>query len=87
MNIRTEGNRGYIDMLSSPPLTALLAKLNSCLNQIEQFAVKVNDSPGGTSGNLQGLHALKFFHSHQIKVCFNSITYIFSWVTGRHVTG
>lgn len=68
LNIRTEGSRGYIDMLTNPPLTALLTKLNACLNQIEQFAVKVNDSPGGATGNLQGLHALKFFHSHQIKV-------------------
>ncbi|KAK3738539.1 hypothetical protein QZH41_012052, partial [Actinostola sp. cb2023] len=52
-----------------PPLTALVAKLHSCINQVEQFPVKVHDAPTGTSGipGSRGSQALRFFSTHQIK--------------------
>jgi hypothetical protein len=43
---------------------ALVSKLHSCVNQLEQFAVKVNDVPNSIG---YGKSAIKFFNTHQIK--------------------
>ena len=59
----------YIDREEEEPaLGKLVAKLIACLNQIEQFPVKVHELPGGPQGSLRGSNALRFFHTHQIKV-------------------
>ncbi|XP_031562481.1 E3 ubiquitin-protein ligase TRIP12-like [Actinia tenebrosa] len=52
-----------------PPLASLVAKLHSCVNQVEQFPVKVHDAPSGSSGvtGSRGSQALRFFSTHQIK--------------------
>lgn len=47
---------------STTGMAILLSKLHGCLNQLEQFPVRVNDLPGR-----RGSQALKFFNSHQIK--------------------
>ncbi|RXG69698.1 E3 ubiquitin-protein ligase TRIP12 [Armadillidium vulgare] len=49
---------------------ALIAKLNGCVNQLEQFPVKVHDLPGSTitgSGRGGSTSAIKFFNTHQLK--------------------
>ncbi|KAG7202648.1 hypothetical protein KM043_009824 [Ampulex compressa] len=48
---------------------ALVAKLNSCVAQLEQFPVKVHDLPAGSGAGRGGTSALKFFNTHQLKVC------------------
>uniref|UniRef100_A0A182RF34 E3 ubiquitin-protein ligase n=1 Tax=Anopheles funestus TaxID=62324 RepID=A0A182RF34_ANOFN len=45
--------------------SALVAKLNGCVTQLEQFPVKVHDFPAGVGGS--NTSALKFFNSHQLK--------------------
>lgn len=47
---------------------ALVAKLNSCVAQLEQFPVKVHDLPAGSGAGRGGTSALKFFNTHQLKV-------------------
>lgn len=56
--------RNYLDV---SPMSTLIAKLNGCVNQLEQFPVKVHDLPGGAGGNRSGTSALKFFNTHQLK--------------------
>ena len=54
--------------------TALVSKLNGCVNQLEQFPVKVHDLPGSaltSTGRGGSTSAIKFFNTHQLKVsCF-----------------
>lgn len=53
---------------------ALVAKLNSCVAQLEQFPVKVHDLPAGSGAGRGGTSALKFFNTHQLKVHFGTFT-------------
>ncbi|KAI4466356.1 e3 ubiquitin-protein ligase trip12 [Holotrichia oblita] len=46
---------------------ALVAKLNGCISQLEQFPVKVHDLPAGSGAGRGGTSALKFFNTHQLK--------------------
>ncbi|XP_025829823.1 E3 ubiquitin-protein ligase TRIP12 isoform X2 [Agrilus planipennis] len=46
---------------------ALVAKLNGCVSQLEQFPVKVHDLPAGSGIGRSGTSALKFFNTHQLK--------------------
>lgn len=64
------------DFCGQPPgwnpasMSALVAKLSGCISQLEQFPVKVHDLPAGTgTGRGGGTSALKFFNTHQLKVC------------------
>lgn len=43
---------------------SLMSKLNACVNQLEQFSVKINEVPGSQG---YGRTAIKFFHTHQLK--------------------
>ncbi len=47
----------------------LLIKLHNCLNQQEQFAVRVHDVPTSASAatNSGSKNAIKFFNTHQLK--------------------
>lgn len=54
--------------LNSGAFGALVAKLNSCVAQLEQFPVKVHDLPAGSGAGRGGTSALKFFNTHQLKV-------------------
>lgn len=56
------------DKLDTAPLSALVSKLNACVSQLEQFAVKVHDLPGAGNVGGRGTSALKFFNTHQLKV-------------------
>lgn len=49
------------------PLSTLVAKLNACISQLEQFPVRVHDFVGLGNGNTRGASALKFFNTHQLK--------------------
>ncbi|UYV65890.1 hypothetical protein LAZ67_3005823 [Cordylochernes scorpioides] len=68
-------NAPLIQICSGPldlkpgPFSQLVAKLNACLSQLEQFSVKVHDLPGSASGSgsRPGTSALKFFNTHQLK--------------------
>ena len=53
--------------LSRRPFSALVAKLNACISQLEQFPVRVHDIIGTGAGNVRGTSALKFFNTHQLK--------------------
>ncbi|XP_054708683.1 E3 ubiquitin-protein ligase TRIP12-like isoform X2 [Uloborus diversus] len=55
------------DKLDTAPLSALVSKLNACVSQLEQFAVKVHDLPGAGNIGGRGTSALKFFNTHQLK--------------------
>ena len=49
-------------------LSSLLVKLHNCVNQLEQFAVRVNDVPLSAGGGECGSkNAIKFFNTHQLK--------------------
>ncbi|EDO27370.1 predicted protein [Nematostella vectensis] len=54
---------------NKPALASLITKLHCCVNQVEQFPVKVHDAPSGTSSSSgsRGSQALRFFSTHQIK--------------------
>ncbi|XP_066267756.1 E3 ubiquitin-protein ligase TRIP12-like isoform X2 [Branchiostoma lanceolatum] len=56
-----------VDPSNQPALFPLVAKLNGCINQLEQFPVKVHDLPGGGAATGRGSQALKFFNTHQLK--------------------
>lgn len=56
-------------MVNPKSFRALVAKLNCCVTQLEQFPVKVHDLPAGVSGR-SNTSALKFFNTHQLKVRF-----------------
>ncbi|KAG8199196.1 hypothetical protein JTE90_016022 [Oedothorax gibbosus] len=64
LSIKTSCDVGKLD---STPLVALVTKLNSCVSQLEQFAVKVHDFPGAGNTGGRGTSALKFFNTHQLK--------------------
>jgi len=55
---------------------ALVAKLNSCVAQLEQFPVKVHDLPAGSGAGRGGTSALKFFNTHQLKVSYLEFNYL-----------
>ncbi|KAK9879662.1 hypothetical protein WA026_006724 [Henosepilachna vigintioctopunctata] len=48
-------------------MSALVAKLNGCVSQLEQFPVKVHDLPASSGAGRGGTSALKFFNTHQLK--------------------
>lgn len=49
---------------SASHFPTLVSKLHNCVNQQEQFAVRVHDVPNSVGG---GKNALKFFSTHQLK--------------------
>lgn len=62
------------DMLQPKPkcadtnlFSSLLSKLHNCVNQLEQFAVRVNDVPSSADGSASSKNAIKFFNTHQLK--------------------
>lgn len=55
------------DHLEPSTLAMLVNKLNACVSQLEQFAVKVHDLPGAGNVGGRGTSALKFFNTHQLK--------------------
>lgn len=62
---------GSVDTGHIALFSALVTKLNGCVNQLEQFPVKVHDLPGtALSGVGRGgsTSAIKFFNTHQLKV-------------------
>lgn len=65
--------------LDSSPMVALVTKLNACVSQLEQFAVKVHDFPGAGNTGGRGTSALKFFNTHQLKVSTTINAYIFKY--------
>lgn len=60
--------------INSAPFSAFVAKLNGCVTQLEQFPVKVHDFPAGVGGR-SNTSALKFFNTHQLKVCGGFLFY------------
>lgn len=61
---------GNVDTSHIALFSALVTKLNGCVNQLEQFPVKVHDLPGtALSGVGRGgsTSAIKFFNTHQLK--------------------
>lgn len=61
---------GSVDTSHIALFSALVTKLNGCVNQLEQFPVKVHDLPGtALSGLGRGgsTSAIKFFNTHQLK--------------------
>uniref|UniRef100_A0A182NQL1 E3 ubiquitin-protein ligase n=1 Tax=Anopheles dirus TaxID=7168 RepID=A0A182NQL1_9DIPT len=52
--------------MAGAAFSALVAKLNGCVTQLEQFPVKVHDFPAGVGGR-SNTSALKFFNTHQLK--------------------
>ncbi|XP_042213589.1 E3 ubiquitin-protein ligase TRIP12-like isoform X2 [Homarus americanus] len=61
---------GTVDTSHIALFSALVTKLNGCVNQLEQFPVKVHDLPGtALSGLGRGgsTSAIKFFNTHQLK--------------------
>uniref|UniRef100_A0A182S9X7 E3 ubiquitin-protein ligase n=1 Tax=Anopheles maculatus TaxID=74869 RepID=A0A182S9X7_9DIPT len=52
--------------MNGAAFSALVAKLNGCVTQLEQFPVKVHDFPAGAGGR-SNTSALKFFNTHQLK--------------------
>lgn len=67
-----EANATITSSPESTWMSALVAKLNGCVSQLEQFPVKVHDLPaaGSGAGRSGGTSALKFFNTHQLKVSF-----------------
>ncbi|XP_072379801.1 E3 ubiquitin-protein ligase TRIP12 isoform X1 [Diabrotica undecimpunctata] len=62
-----DGNIIDIPELNSTWMGALVAKLNGCVSQLEQFPVKVHDLPASSGAGRGGTSALKFFNTHQLK--------------------
>ncbi|XP_037942142.1 E3 ubiquitin-protein ligase TRIP12 isoform X3 [Teleopsis dalmanni] len=58
---------GQLPAIDAVAFNALVAKLNGCVTQLEQFPVKVHDFPSGPGGRFNQ-SALKFFNTHQLKV-------------------
>ncbi|KAJ8973590.1 hypothetical protein NQ317_010027 [Molorchus minor] len=56
-----------VDEPNSTWMSALVAKLNGCVSQLEQFPVKVHDLPASSGAGRGGTSALKFFNTHQLK--------------------
>lgn len=65
-----EANVTVFPELNSTWMSALVAKLNGCVSQLEQFPVKVHDLPANSGAGRGGTSALKFFNTHQLKVRF-----------------
>ncbi|KAJ8956894.1 hypothetical protein NQ318_014311, partial [Aromia moschata] len=57
----------HVEELNPTWMSALVAKLNGCVSQLEQFPVKVHDLPAGSGAGRGGTSALKFFNTHQLK--------------------
>lgn len=68
--LQIEQDNGVLTNPNSGAFGALVAKLNSCVAQLEQFPVKVHDLPAGSGAGRGGTSALKFFNTHQLKVSF-----------------
>lgn len=49
-----------------PALASLVSKMHACVNQLEQYPVKVHDLPGAGTAS-RGTNAIKFFNTHQLK--------------------
>lgn len=64
-----EANIACFDELNAAWMGALVGKLSGCVSQLEQFPVKVHDLPAGSGAGRGGTSALKFFNTHQLKVC------------------
>ena len=74
-------------------LLALTHKLSGCVNQLEQFPVRVHDlpAPAGTSGASggyfrSGTSALRFFNTHQLKCNLQwhpACNYVKQWKGGN----
>lgn len=47
--------------------SSLIGKLHNCVNQLEQFAVRVHDVPSSAGGEGGSKNAIKFFNTHQLK--------------------
>lgn len=47
--------------------SSLVSKLHNCVNQLEQFAVKVHDVPSSAGDAAGSKNAIKFFNTHQLK--------------------
>ncbi|CAH0556432.1 unnamed protein product [Brassicogethes aeneus] len=62
-----ESNVTRVGPLNSEWMGALIAKLNGCVSQLEQFPVKVHDLPASSGAGRGGTSALKFFNTHQLK--------------------
>ncbi|XP_030755174.1 E3 ubiquitin-protein ligase TRIP12 isoform X2 [Sitophilus oryzae] len=62
-----ESNVQEIRNINSTWMSALVAKLNGCVSQLEQFPVKVHDLPATSGAGRGGTSALKFFNTHQLK--------------------
>jgi len=61
---------GGVSDSAIPVFSALVSKLNGCVNQLEQFPVKVHDLPGTALtgiGRGASTSAIKFFNTHQLK--------------------
>ena len=64
------------DLTKTSLFSILLSKLHNCVNQLEQFAVRVHDVP--TSVGYGKTAAIKFFNTHQFKsVLLNASTSYF----------
>jgi E3 ubiquitin-protein ligase TRIP12 len=62
---------------SGSALSSLVAKLNSCLSQLEQFQVKVHEVPTSSAGSRAApTSALRFFNTHQLKVIKKAFYYL-----------
>ncbi|XP_049822761.1 E3 ubiquitin-protein ligase TRIP12 isoform X2 [Aethina tumida] len=62
-----ESNVTRIGDLNGEWMGTLVAKLNGCVSQLEQFPVKVHDLPASSGAGRGGTSALKFFNTHQLK--------------------
>lgn len=60
-------SNGPVKIIETSSFSCLVAKLNGCISQLEQFPVKVHDFPAGFGGR-SNTSALKFFNTHQLKV-------------------
>lgn len=68
MSLSSKANISKSPTIPSSPTTnlflILVAKLHNCVNQLEQFAVRVHDVPNSVGC---GKNAIKFFSTHQLK--------------------
>ncbi|KAG7173482.1 E3 ubiquitin-protein ligase TRIP12-like [Homarus americanus] len=83
---------GTVDTSHIALFSALVTKLNGCVNQLEQFPVKVHDLPGtALSGLGRGgsTSAIKFFNTHQLKAAVSvnqsSSSHKLQFVINEHV--
>lgn len=67
---------GQMPNIDAVAFNAIVAKLNGCVTQLEQFPVKVHDFPSGPGGR-SNTSALKFFNTHQLKVSCDKRIYIY----------